>query len=428
MQKNRRTFLKNMGLGVAGTLAMPSQNWANSAAPLHTAIRELEEFPGKNSEEYWETVAKQFQFAKGVKYFNNGSLGACPYPIRKATNTFRDTLDDFPSKYMWGGWDDEKEATRKKVADLFSVSEEEIALIHNTTEGMNLIASSMALEPGDEVILADHEHSSAVVPWTIWQESKGVKLIRPILPILPKDKEEIIAIFKAAITPKTKVISICHMVNTNGMMLPIKEISKIAHENGILVAVDGAQGAGMVETNLKEMDCDFYTVSAHKWLFAPKGIGIFYAKKEQQALLKPLIVARGYKDPSIRRLENYNTRNLPELLGLGAAIDYRNTIGGAAIHKRTYELKRYFLKAIENNDAIIPKTPSSDELSAGIQVVEIEGKEVSEVKERLFNEYGIDSRPMSKFELNAVRLSFAIFITKKDIDTLVEALNTIASS
>ena len=126
---------------------------------------------------------------------------------------------------MWGGWDDEKEATRKKVADLFSVSEEEIALIHNTTEGMNLIASSMALEPGDEVILADHEHSSAVVPWTIWQESKGVKLIRPILPILPKDKEEIIAIFKAAITPKTKVISICHMVNTNGMMLPIKEIS-----------------------------------------------------------------------------------------------------------------------------------------------------------------------------------------------------------
>ncbi|WP_396637276.1 aminotransferase class V-fold PLP-dependent enzyme [Maribacter sp. R77961] len=428
MYKNRRAFLKNMGLGVAGTLAIPAQSWSKSKTPLETAIHELKEFPNPNSEQYWEIVASQFQFAKGVKYFNNASLGACPFPIRKATNTFRDTLDDFPSKYMWGGWDEEKEATRKKVAAVFSVSEEEIALIHNTTEGMNLIAQSIALSPGDEVILADHEHASAVVPWTVWQESKGVKLIRPTLPILPQSKEEIVAIFKAAITRNTKVISVCHMVNTNGMLLPIKEISKIAHEKGILVAVDGAQGAGMVATNLGEMDCDFYTVSAHKWLFAPKGIGIFYAKKNQQELLKPLIVARGYKDPSIRRLENYNTRNLPELLGLGAAIDYRNTIGGTTIHRRTYALKHYFLKAIKNNDTIVPKTPSSDDLSAGIQVVEIKGKEVKEVKEQLFKDFGIDSRPMTKFGLNAVRLSFAIFITKKDIDNLVAALNTIANT
>jgi len=428
MQKNRRAFLKNIGLGVAGTVAVPAQSWSKSKTSLETAIHELKEFPNPNSEKYWKLIASQFQFAKGVKYFNNASLGACPFPIRKATNTFRDILDDFPSKYMWGGWDEEKEATRKKVAAVFSVSEEEIALIHNTTEGMNLIAQSIKLAPGDEVILADHEHASAVVPWTVWQESKGVKLIRPTLPILPQSKEEIVAVFKAAITSKTKVISVCHMVNTNGMLLPIKEISKMAHEKGILVAVDGAQGAGMVATNLREIDCDFYTVSAHKWLFAPKGIGIFYAKKDQQKLLKPLIVARGYKDPSIRRLENYNTRNLPELLGLGAAIDYRNTIGAAIIQKRTYALKHYFLKAIENNSFIIPKTPSSDELSAGIQVVEIKGKEVKEVKERLFNEYGMDSRPMSKYGLNAVRLSFAIFITKKDIDTLVAALNTIAIS
>ncbi len=428
MHKNRRTFLKNMGLGVAGTLALPAQSWSNSKAPLRFAINELHQFPNKNLENYWETVAKQFQFAEGVKYFNNASLGACPFPIRKATNTFRDTLDDFPSKYMWGGWDEEKEATRKKVASVFSVSEEEIALIHNTTEGMNLIAQSLRLEPGDEVILSDHEHASAVVPWTVWQASKGIKLIRPTLPILPKTKEEILAIFKAAITPRTKVISLCHIVNTNGMMLPIKEISKMAHEKGVLVAVDGAQGAGMVKTDLREMDCDFYTVSAHKWLFAPKGIGIFYAKKEQQELLKPLIVARGYKDPSIRRLENYNTRNLPELLGLGAAIDYRNSIGEDRIHKRTYELKDYFLKAIESSDLIVTKTPSSNDLSAGIQVVEIKGKDVQVVKEELFNDFGIDSRPMSKFGLNAVRLSFAIFIRKEDIDHLVTALKTVAKT
>lgn len=428
MDKNRRKFLKNVGVGVAGTLTLPAQSWANSAQPIQTSLALLKNFPDKTTEAFWETVASQFRFAKGIHYFNNGSLGACPQPIREATNAFRNTLDDFPSKYMWGGWDTEKEATRKKVANLFSVSEEEIALIHNTTEGMNLIARSLELNAGDEVILADHEHTSAVAPWTVWQGEKGIKLVRPILPILPKTKEEIVAVFENAITSKTKVISICHIVNTNGMILPITEISKMAHKHGILVAVDGAQGAGMVQTNLKDMDCDFYTVSAHKWLFAPKGIGIFYAKKEAQPLLTPLIVARGYKDNSIRRLENYNTRNLPELLALGAAIDYRNTIGGEVIHNRTYELKQYFLEQIKNTERIVLKTPTNNELSAGIQVVELIGKEVEEVKNELFDVYGIDSRPMFKFGLNAVRLSFAIFITKKDIDMLVDALNNIVTS
>ncbi|MGB3150928.1 MAG: aminotransferase class V-fold PLP-dependent enzyme, partial [Maribacter sp.] len=353
---------------------------------------------------------------------------ACPVPIREATTTFRNTLDDFPSKYMWGGWANEKEETRKKVANLFSVSEEEIALIHNTTEGMNLIAQSLDLNQDDEVILSDHEHSSAVAPWTVWQEQKGIKLVRPILPLLPTSIEEVVAIYEKAITPRTKVISICHIVNTNGMLLPIKEITQLARKKGILVAVDGAQGAGMLQTDLGDIDCDFYTVSAHKWLFSPKGIGIFYAKKSSQHHLKPLIVARGYEDVTIRRLENYNTRNLPELLGLGAAMDYRNAIGGQKIHERTYELKHYFREKVKNNEKLRLKTPEDDQLSAGIQVVEILGKEVSDVKNALFENYGIDSRPMTKYGLNAVRLSFAIFITKKDIDRLVFALESIAES
>lgn len=426
MTDNRRKLLKTLSIATAGALATPKQIWAQASTPLHTALTDLKS--NDNSEAFWETVQSQFHFAKGLTYFNNGSLGACPKPIREATMNFRNTLDDFPSKYMWGGWKNEIEEVRKKTADLFSVSEEEIALIHNTTEGMNLIASSMELQPGDEVISADHEHSSALNPWKYWQESKGIKLITPTLPIFPKSVEEVVDSYRKAITPKTKVISICHLVNTNGMMLPIKEVSKMAHEQGILVAVDGAQGAEMFTVDLKEVGCDFYTVSAHKWLFSPKGVGIFYAKQDSQKHLNPLIVARGYEDVSIRRLENYNTRNLPEVLGLGAALDYRNAIGAQKIHDRTYGLKHYFRDKIKNNPNLVLKTPDLDSLSAGIQVVEVLGKDVKEVKNRLFDDYGIDSRPMTKFRLNAVRLSFAIFITKKQIDTLVSALETISNS
>ena len=424
MTDNRRKFLKTLSIGTASALAAPTQLWARSAQPLRSAITDLK--TNDTSEAYWETVQSQFNFADGLTYFNNGSLGACPRPIREATMNFRNTLDDFPSKYMWGGWKDEIEAVRKKTAELFSVSEEEIALIHNTTEGMNLIASSMTLQPGDEIISADHEHTSALNPLKYWQETKGVKLVTPTLPILPKSVDEVVAIYRKAITPKTKVISICHMVNTNGMILPIKEISEMAHEKGILVAVDGAQGAGMFDIDLKDMGCDFYTVSAHKWLFSPKGVGIFYAKEESQQHLKPLIVAKGFEDTSIRRLENYNTRNLPEVLGFGAALDFRQAIGAEKIHERTFELKHYFREAIKDNAKLVLKTPEPDALSAGIQVVEVLGLDVQEVKNRLFDDYGIDSRPMSKFGLNAVRLSFAIYITKQQIDTLVGALETIA--
>ena len=416
--QDRRRFIKALGIGVT----IPQ---INSAKHLGFDQAAAVDFDGKeydNSESFWNLVQSQFVFAPQLRYFNNASLGASPLSVQKATTEARHTLDGFPSKYMWGGWDEEKESVREKVADLFSVSAEEIALIHNTTEGMNLIARSFDLKPGDEIILADHEHTSGRVCWEVFQESKGVKIVRPQLPILPQDEEEIVAMYRDAITPKTKVISMCHIVNTNGMILPVKAISQMAHQQNILVAVDGAQSAGMIDIDLHDLGCDFYTTSAHKWLFAPKGMGILYASSSSQDFLKPLIVCRGYLDKSIRRLENYNTRNLPELLGLGAAIDFINQIGIDKIAKRSYELKEYFRNQIESYPSLKLKTPSSDQLSAAIQVVEVNDKAVKDAKDFLFNKYQIDSRPMSTFNLNALRLSFAIYITKKDIDDLVKAL------
>ncbi len=417
----RRKFVRQLFTGVAGTVLLSS--YKPSDTDYSTTLLDIND----DGEAYWEQVKMQFKFAPNLRYFNNGSLGSCPIIVQKATNEFRATLDAFPSKYMWGGWHNEKEEVRQKVADLFSVSKEEIALTHNTTEGMNLIARSFNLKVGDEVILIDHEHKSSVIPFTVWQEERGAKLVRPVIPILPEKVEDIVKIYEDAITPRTKVISMCHSVNTNGMILPVKEVSEMAHKKGILVAVDGAQAAGMLDIDLKDLGCDFYTVSAHKWLFAPKGIAMFYAKKESQHYLKPLIVANGHTDKSIRRLENYNTRNLPELLGFGSSVDFINSIGKEKISKRSYELKHYFRNKVKNNPKFKLKTPGHDGLSCAIQTLEVVGKDVRDVKNKLSNDYGIDTRPMSTYGLNGVRISFAIFITKKDIDYLVDALEEIAS-
>lgn len=424
MENNvRRKFIKSLASGIAGTITLPSIAFSEALNKNDFWINHLDD----SSEDFWESVKEQFEFAPQLRYFNNASLGASPVSVQMATNEYIKTLDGFPSKYMWGGWNEAKEEVRKDIATLFSVSKEEIALIHNTTEGMNLIARSFNLLAGDEVILADHEHSSGTIPWEVWQEANGVKLVRPTLPILPESVDELVSIYEKAITPKTKVISMCHIVNTNGMILPVKEVSEMAHARGILVAVDGAQSAGMMQIDLHDLGCDFYAASSHKWLFSPKGVGVLYAKEASQYHLKPLIVARGHTDKSIRRLENYNTRNLPEVLGLGTAVNFIDKIGQDKISQRSYELKSYFRSKLAGNPKFILKTPGVDELSGAIQVVEIANKDVLEVKNQLYDEFDIDCRPMRGFNLNALRISLSIYITKKDIDYLVKALESLAN-
>jgi selenocysteine lyase/cysteine desulfurase len=416
IQQRRRKFLQSLGLGIT----MPQigvKLWDKN-----DSVIDFSKYSSDNSESFWKLVKSQFVFAPDLFYFNNASLGSSPLSVRSATLAARDTLDGFPSKFMWGDWDDEKEEVRRKLADLFSVSTEEIALIHNTTEGMNCIARSFDLEEGDEIILANHEHTSGTVCWKVFHESRGVKLVRPELPLIPDSVDEIVQVYRNAITPRTKIISITHIVNTNGMMLPIKEIAKLAHKNGILVAVDGAQAPGMIDVNLADLGCDFYTSSTHKWMFSPKGMGVLFAKESSQHHLKPLIVCKGYRDKTIRRLENYNTRNLPELMGLGASVDFINSIGIQKIEARSFELKHYFRSKIEALPAFTLKTPASDSISAAIQVVEVLGKDVKQAKEYLFDHANIDCRPMTKFGLNALRFSFAVYITKDDIDYLVDAL------
>ena len=376
---------------------------------------------------FWRLVQKQFRLDPGLLYFNNASLGPSPALVADATEHYRRTLDAFPSRWMWGGWKDEYEAVRTKAADLLGASPEEIALIHNTTEGMNLVAFSLDLKAGDEVIVADHEHYSGTIPWEYWQVPKGVRLVRPTLPLMPTQPEEIVEVYRRAITPRTRVISMCHVVNTNGMILPVKEVSEMARTRGILVAVDGAQAPGHIDVDLDDLGCDYYAASAHKWLFSPKGVGVFYSRQGSQPQLRPLIVAHGWEDESIRRLENYNTRNLPEVLGLGVAFDFQQLLGPQRRSARILELKRIFRNHLQDDPSFSIKTPSDDRLSAGIQTVEVVGHDVRRVASLLAETQHIDCRPMTTHALNGLRISLSVFNDEDQIGELIAALRLVAS-
>jgi len=420
-ETTRRGFVTStMGaLGAAAVLSEIGTATTSIAADLSSA---------HDDAAFWRLVQRQFRLEPDLLYFNNASLGPSPALVADATESFRRKLDAFPSRWMWGGWKDEFESVRTKGANLLSASSEEIALIHNTTEGMNLIAFSLDLEAGDEVIAADHEHWSGTIPWEYWQVPKGVKLVRPTLPLLPSSPEEIVEIYRRAITPRTRVISMCHVVNTNGMILPVKEVSAMAREHGILVSVDGAQAPGHIPVDLHDLGCDFYAASAHKWLFSPKGVGIFYARQASQYLLRPLIVAHGWEDTSIRRLENYNTRNLPEVLGLGVAFDFQQLLGPERRAARILELKSVFRALIDGDSSFAIKTPEEDSLSAGITTVEVVGHNSREVATMLTERHRIDCRPMSSHDLNGLRISLSVFNDENQINELVASLQEIVGS
>ena len=423
MRETRRSFIS----GAVATFSGAAPLAAADLEALQIGVGDLASASTADAldRDYWRLVQRQFRLEPGLVYLNNASLGPSPALVADATEAFRRKLDAFPSRYMWGGWSEEFEAVRSKAAALLGASSEEIALIHNTTEGMNLVAFSLDLDSGDEVVVADHEHTSGTIPWQYWQEPKGVKIVKPALPILPNSSEEIVEVYRQALTPRTRVISMCHVINTNGMILPVKEISEMARARGILVAVDGAQAPGMINVDLHDLGCDFYAASSHKWLFSPKGVGVFYSRQESQALLKPLIVCRGWDDPSIRRLENYNTRNLPEVLGLGVAIDFQNLLGPERRQARIFELKRVLRDRIGDDPVFAIKTPASDELSAGITTIEVVGREVKEVATALAERHRIDCRPMTTHGLNGLRISLSVFNSEDQIDLLLGALREI---
>ncbi len=424
MRETRRSFIS----GAVATFSGATLLAVADLEALQTGVGDLASASTTDAldTDYWRLVQRQFRLEPGLVYLNNASLGPSPALVADATEAFRRQLDAFPSRYMWGAWSEEKEAVRSKGAALLGASPEEIAIIHNTTEGMNLVAASLDLKVDDEVIVADHEHQSGTIPWSYWQEPKGIKLVRPTLPILPSKPEEIVEVYRRAITSRTRVISMCHVVNTNGMILPVKEVAAMARERGILVAVDGAQAPGMINVDLHDLGCDFYAASSHKWLFSPKGVGIFYARQASQPLLKPLIVANGWEDESIRRLENYNTRNLPEVLGLGVAFDFQNLVGPDRRQARIYELKRYLRDRIAGDSAIAIKTPANDELSAGITTIEVVGRDVKEVATMLAERHRIDCRPMSTHGLNGIRISLSVFNSEDQVDTLVGGLKSLS--
>ncbi|MEZ4795850.1 MAG: aminotransferase class V-fold PLP-dependent enzyme [Flavobacteriaceae bacterium] len=430
-KSSRRSFIKkNLLSGLFLTSAIPILK-ADTLLESKNSIPEL----NFNTNDYnsidWKQVREQFLFAKDFHYLNTGSLGPSP---RAVIDTVCKAMERLETSTNHGRH--EIDETHEKMANFLNVTPDEIAFTRNATEGLNIAARSLRLKKGDEIIISTHEHVGGASPWMALAKDFGavVKLID-----LDFNGENNLQIIKDNITPKTKVVAFSHITCTTGMKLPAKDIVALCRSKNIYSCIDGAQSLGMFPIDLRDINPDFYASSGHKWLFGPKGTGVLFINKNIIDTISP-VFAGAYTDGKFdlnsltmeyrnsAQREEYGTRNTPITLGLGAAIDFINTIGIENVAKRSRELVTRFIKGIADTPEIEILTPESEDYSASMITVRVKGKDNLKLNPELNQTKKLRMRGIYENNINGIRISFALFNSFDEVDLLVKSLKEVAKS
>ncbi len=412
---NRRHFLTG-SVGAAGAAALSP--FAETRAQFAAAL----------DSQHPRATLDDYTLSPGLTYFNHGSVGTTPRIVQEAHAKYLATCETNPWLYMWGGaWEEARESTRKQAGDFLGCEASEIVINRNTTDGFNLLAAGLPLKRGDEVLFSNFNHAGASICWQHRAGERGFVVRHLEIPfgeIGEMPEAAIVDRHRRAITQRTRVLVLPHMDNTLGLLTPIRAIVKVAREKGVdYVFADGAQVVGMLPVDVRALGVDAYCMSPHKWLQAPKGIGLMYMKKDLQERVRPQTVTWGQKRWSDSRVfEDYGTRDVPALLALGDAIAFHAKAGIEKTAKVRHELWRKVRAKVKADDRIIWRSPAKWELGGSLYAIEVKGKESSKLGEALWKKHKMVVRAFHSDRLNTLRLSPNVANTEAQIDAFFETL------
>lgn len=415
MNTSRRDFLKTLATGsTVSVLSMLN--------PVETLFRE--ELKNKFSDGSLPTK-DDYSLDKQIKYLNHGSIGTIPKIVQQAHREYLSLCESNPWFYMWSGeWEEPIENVRQKTAEFLNADATEISFPHNTTEVYNLLALGLPLGSNDEVLFSNLNHAGASIPFHIHSKKRGysVKVFDiPVHDLTNISKEDILDLYEANISSRTKLIVIPHIDNTFGIRQPVKEITALARSKGVeFVSLDTAQTMGMIPVDVKDLDIDVIGTSSHKWIQAPKGVSVAYFNKRIHQKLDPMWVTWGqerWKD-SARKYEDYGTRNLPEVLTLGHSIEYQSKIDSTLKEEKLKNLWHHAQNLCEQNNNTVWRSPTDWELSGSLFVIELAGVKASEFAKQLFELHGFVFRPFDQY--STIRISPNVFNKTEELDELFD--------
>lgn len=418
----RRRFLALGAAAVAfGGMVDPA---LAKLGPSPSAIASLRRRTDIDDEQYWRAVRQSIMLDPEIVFLNDGSYGTPPRPVFDALVKYNRLLTERPGDQGSVARICER-VVRPKLAAFVGADPDEIALTHNTTEGMSIAAAGLPLKSGDEVLTTNHEHPGGIDPFRLRAARDGITVRELPVPSPPKDPDELLNLFNDNIGPKTRALMFCHMTCTAGLIFPAKELCRLARDKGLISVVDGAHPLGMFRFDLHDIDPDVYANSPHKWLGAPLGAGFLYVKKQMIPELWPMHGSGGWDRPNARRYECFGTRDWAVTACIGDAIDFQKAVGPERIEKRGRDLMTYFKQEVQQIRDVRLHTSMDPRMSCMLAGVSIRDIPHGEIIGYLRKQYNIISRPVA-YDLNAVRFSSHYFNTYEELDIALRGLRDVA--
>ena len=421
MQK--RQFIKDLVLtGIAMPLGLGgmAKAFANHEAKTPLALAEDNAF--------WEQIRQQYILKPDYINLENGYYNFLPQPILNKYIEHIKEINYQGSYYMRTVQWENKQKSVIALAEIAGCSPEELIITRNTTESLDTIIGGIHWQTGDEAIMAEQDYGAMLDMFKLVSERHGVvnKIIS--VPNHPKDDAEIVALYKNAITPKTKVILVSHMINITGQILPIKKISEMAHQYGVQVMVDGAHAFAHIQFSITDLGCDYYAASLHKWLSVPLGAGILFAKKEHIKNIWPLFGDNEKDANKIKRINHTGTHPVHTDITIPDSIAYYQMIGPAKKEARLRYLQQYWTSKVKDIPNIVLNTPTTPDRSCAISNVGIKNMKPAILAERLMKEHKIFTVAIDYANVQGCRITPNLYTTTKELDVFVAALNTLSKA
>jgi len=426
--QTRRDFLSLAGKGL-GLAALSSATVASLLKKVEAASRNVTHLTPEEAamdEDYWAVIQNSFSVTRGIINLNNGGVSPSPRTVTEALVRYIWEQEDATAYTMWQILEPQCETIRTGLAELFGCDREEIAITRNASESLETLLMGMNLKSGDEILTTTQDYPRMLTTLRQREKREGLKLKLIQIPIPPKNLEEITAAFEKGITDRTRLILISHQINITGQITPVKAVCEMAQARGIETIVDGAHSFAQFDFKQKDLGCDYFGTSLHKWLYAPKGTGMLYVKRDRIDKLWPLMAAEAKQTADIRKFEEIGTHSAAPKLAIGEALLFHNGIGGKRKEARLRYLSRYWMNRLKDVPKIRFNTSFDPKQSCAIANVQIEGTNPEAVTKYLFDKHRIFATPIVHEEFQGIRITPNLYTTLGELDRFCEEMELIA--
>jgi isopenicillin-N epimerase len=424
----RRNFLSlaGKGLGLA-SLAVPSIGALLREVEAATrSVSHLSPDQAAMDEDYWSVIQNAFTVTRGIVNLNNGGVSPSPRIVTEALVRYIWQQEDATAYTMWQILEPQSETIRTGLGEMFGCDREEIAITRGASESLEILLMGMDFKSGDEILTTTQDYPRMLTTLRQRERREGLILKMVKIPIPPKDLNEITAAFERGITPRTKLILISHQVNITGQITPVKAVCEMARAKGIETIVDGAHSFAQFDFKQKDLGCDYFGTSLHKWLFAPKGTGLLFVKRDKIQKLWPLMAAEATQSTDIRKFEEVGTHSAAPRLAIGEAMLFHNGIGGKRKEARLRYLSRYWMNRLKEVPKVSFNTSFDPNQSCAIANVNIAGVDPAAIGSYLFNKHRVFTTPIVHDEFKGIRITPNVYTTLGELDRFCELMENIA--